>query len=505
MDPLEILQQKIGNTSAFGSSQGVLGLSDQSGGASALGLEGAFPMPSDLNRAFAIIGGQEDPAIKQQAVNLQGAATLGQLRNQQQEMAVKRITAFPRVMQEIRKLSRQAETPSARKNLATVAAKVLGELKIGLSADDISALFDDEGGLQAAAQGYPFASLVLRKSEISDLLQSADGISAIRKADEQGAIITAENALQKLEKENIPRPKTATEFRKMLAENLHKFPGFEQAMAILPYRLPEEFYERTGIVGPKALAEVEKKILGERERSPADNDLIQFVETSGKIRGPSLSPDLTVQQAKGMLQNKRSLQQQQINLQTEVRRRLPKDALDRLTTQKVMHSQLEDLSQSYQDILTKSGGTLSPALRGAIAATNQGQTLDFIIGNFKFTPEERKFAAKFSQVRARIKDFTGEGRPSDLDARLALDAIGRPFAGPEQLIANLEAASERVQTQHNQLLETFGQAGFETEKFEKLQRAGKQLDKETARQILQEAGGDKNRAREIARRRGYKF
>ena len=47
-------------------------------------------MPSDLNRAFAIIGGQEDPAIKQQGQNIQAMALIAGLKQKQEEMKERR-------------------------------------------------------------------------------------------------------------------------------------------------------------------------------------------------------------------------------------------------------------------------------------------------------------------------------------------------------------------------------------------------------------------------------
>ena len=79
---------RLGSTagSVFG------GDTDMSG--SALGLDNAFPMPSDLNRAGAIIAGQEDPAIKQQAVNLQTAAMIGELRQRREQIKRQSLNDF---------------------------------------------------------------------------------------------------------------------------------------------------------------------------------------------------------------------------------------------------------------------------------------------------------------------------------------------------------------------------------------------------------------------------
>ena len=59
---------------------------------------------------------------------------------------------------------------------------------------------------------------------------------------------------------------------------------------------------------------VKSKFGDSGEKSPNDNELVQFVETKGRIRGHTIPRELSVGEAQGMITSKRSMQQQQINV-----------------------------------------------------------------------------------------------------------------------------------------------------------------------------------------------
>ena len=51
-----------------------------------------------------------------------------------------------------------------------------------------------------------------------------------------------------------------------------------------------------------------------KEKVPNDNELVQFIETKGRIRGSTIPKDLSIGEAQAMIASKRSMQQQQINV-----------------------------------------------------------------------------------------------------------------------------------------------------------------------------------------------
>jgi len=93
---------------------------------------------------------------------------------------------------------------------------------------------------------------------------------------------------------------------------------------------------------------------------------------------------------------------------------------------------------------------------------------------------------------------TGEVRPTDISSMVGnvLSAINSPYADTNSPVFKESAALLPV------LLEEFKSR---LPKRTNAPSGGKPLDPDTARKILQQAGGDKNKAREIARQMGYSF
>jgi len=110
----------------FGSTAGNLFGGDEDISGSVLGLENAFPMPSDLNRAFAIIGGQEDPAVKAQSQNLQAGAILARLQQEQRETRAKQAAQFSEILKTAKDFMPfipEEERPKLAKSIAEKAKK----------------------------------------------------------------------------------------------------------------------------------------------------------------------------------------------------------------------------------------------------------------------------------------------------------------------------------------------------------------------------------------------
>ncbi len=81
----------------------------------------------------------------------------------------------------------------------------------------------------------------------------------------------------------------------------------------------------------------------------------------------------------------------------------------------------------------------------------------------------------------------------------------------DNFISKTESSIEQLKQAEEQLYDTWNKAGFSTGKLREgtkgnlIQEQSKQLDESTARSILQEAGGDRIKARELAKKRGYTF
>lgn len=132
-----------------------------------------------------------------------------------------------------------------------------------------------------------------------------------------------------------------------------------------------------------------------------------------------------------------------------------------------------------------------------IKAPRKKETTDKSESEFRqWSSQLNSLYNKRSSIRMGINPLTGIALPRDeIDAALADNA---------KVIKRIE---NRMKTQYPDQWETFGEEETQEQAPTPapVQSTIKKLDKETAKQFLEQTGGDKEKARELARQAGYEF
>lgn len=173
---------------------------------------------------------------------------------------------------------------------------------------------------------------------------------------------------------------------------------------------------------------------------------------------------------------------------------------------------LQELKDAYLETPAAKTGKLSDTLKAALARNSSysllDQFADLPLG--KLSPEERQFAAKYNVMLAGLREFAGDNKFSNEDAVRVLKAVGSPTSGPEQFPQQLDALIGNFNRRQKNILDDIAAtgrdvSGLRANRGQAANGNGGPLDRATAQQFLQQAGGDKAKARELAKKAGYSF
>ena len=246
-------------------------------GGSILGLN----MPSDLNRAGAIIAGQEDPAIKQQGQNIQSMALIAGLKQKQEEMELKRIEALPKLFETASFLGSLpgGDDPKARENFAVSISKAAKQLKFDISPKDAMRFLDDESS--GVTTGFEFAADVLGKQKYRELWR-AGKIDTLSKVHSDRGTQIAEQAMFDIA-EQTKDPKTGEPT--LNTETVVKI--LNRAKPGLSRYVRDETWGVAGYDSPKTMTETRKA----QRPTPTDLDIAKLVTGKNVKTLDELSPE----------------------------------------------------------------------------------------------------------------------------------------------------------------------------------------------------------------------
>jgi hypothetical protein len=144
------------------------------------------------------------------------------------------------------------------------------------------------------------------------------------------------------------------------------------------------------------------------------------------------------------------------------------DARD-LAALKTGYDDFSALREAGRQMFDKQKTNLSTKLREALAQNQRAQKMENFTNLFGFTPEEKKFAAKYNALIGRLGDISSEGRRlSDQDATRMLRGIGDAALGRGQFDEQIRASMDLVATRHNNLLDAQDKTGKDVSKFTRL-------------------------------------
>lgn len=242
----------------FGSTAGSIFGGDTDANGSVLGLQNALPMPSDLNRAGAIISGQEDPAIKQQGQNVQSIALIAGLKQRQQEIALKRMELLPKLFEMGAKLDLMSDNPKAREAIATALGNFSQKGGLNLPPDFFkSFLSADEIGQKSAKTDFPFLKeanpQAYRQLKLLMMKGGVEALSDAMKANKTYGAQFADAALRKLDDMGLLKDENGkpinTKRATALLDNVH--PGLSDLVE-------KNKWAQYDLVGPETATDIQK-------------------------------------------------------------------------------------------------------------------------------------------------------------------------------------------------------------------------------------------------------
>lgn len=167
---------------------------------------------------------------------------------------------------------------------------------------------------------------------------------------------------------------------------------------------------------------------------------------------------------------------------------------------------LSGLKEAYKQTSAFKTGKLSNALRLSItrSTTVAGFLQNDLLPLDKLKGSDVPFAAKFNTIVMGLRRMYDDQRLSDQDRDFALAALGSPIFGKELYIAQLEELEDFMKRKHRLTLQGLKGRGKDISELPQIGKGtGKPLNRETALQILREAGGDPKKAEQIARDRDF--